>query len=73
MTFLVTREGQDPEVGILVCQLHQLAIVDIRLPSSGGHVHNEEDMSPVLVQTDSITVNILDFELIHRARHDDCK
>ena len=61
MTFLVTREGQDPEVGILLCQLHQLAVVDIRLPSSGGHVHNHTDLARVLAQVhleaDHVTCN----------------
>ena len=68
---LVAREGQDPELRIFLCQLHQLAVVDVSLASSGGHVDDDEDLALVLVQTDSLAINISDFKLMHRAGHVD--
>ena len=62
---LVAREGQDPELRIFLCQLHQLAVVDVSLASSGGHVDDDQDLALVLGQTDSLAINICHFELIH--------
>ena len=61
---LVTREGQDPEFRILLCQLHQLAVVDISLPSSGGHIDNYKDVAFILVKAYSLALNICNFELM---------
>ena len=62
---LVAREGEDPELRIFLCQLHQLAVVDVSLASSGGHVDDDQDLALVLGQTDSLAINISHFELIH--------
>ena len=56
---------------IFLCQLNQLAVVDVGLASSGGHVDDDEDLALVLVQTDSLAINISNFKLIHRAGHVD--
>ena len=68
---LVAREGEDPELRIFLCQLHQLAVVDVSLASSGGHVHDDQDLALVLSQTDCLAINIFNFKLIHRATHGD--
>ena len=68
---LVAREGEDPELRIFLRQLHQLAVVDVGLASSGGHVDDDEDLALVLGQTDSLAINISNFKLMHRAGHVD--
>ena len=69
---LVAREGEDPELRIFLCQLHQLAVVDVGLASSGSHVDDDEDLALVLGQTDSLALNISNFKLMHRAGHVVC-
>ena len=68
---LVAREGQNPELRIFLCQLHQLAVVDVCLASPGGHIHDDQDLALVLSQTDRLAINIFNFKLIHRATHGD--
>ena len=63
---LVAREGQHPELRIFLCQLHQLAVVDVRLASPGGHVDDDQDLALVLGQTDRLPLNICHFKLMHR-------
>ena len=68
---LVAGEGEDPELGIFLRQLHQLAVVDVRLASPGGHVHDDQDLALVLGQTDGLAINIFNIKLIHGVTHAD--
>ena len=62
---LVAREGQNPELRIFLCQLHQLAVVDVCLASPGGHIHDDQDLALVLGQTHSLAIDIRNFKLMN--------
>ena len=68
---LVAREGEDPQPGIFLRQLHQLAVVDVGLASPGGHVDDDQDLALVLGQADRLAINISYFKLMHGATHVD--
>ena len=62
---LVTGEGQHSDLRVLLCQLHQLAVVDVCLASPGGHIHDDQDLALVLGQTHSLAIDIRNFKLMN--------